>query len=93
MVVSVSHTTRPMRAGEVDGRDYNFISMERFDAKIEQGLFLEYAEVFGNKYGTSQLWVEEQLRQGRDVILEIDWQGAQQVRRLMPRTRSSYNFV
>lgn len=90
VVVSVSHTTRPMRPGEEDGQDYNFISMERFDEKIGQGLFLEYAEVFGNKYGTSQLWVEEQLRQGRDVILEIDWQGAQQVRRLMPRARSIF---
>lgn len=83
LVVSVSHTTRAMRPGEVDGQDYNFVSMDTFNALIEQGQFLEYAEVFGNKYGTSQQWVREQLVSGRDVILEIDWQGAEQVRRLM----------
>lgn len=83
LVVSVSHTTRAMRPGEMDGRDYNFVSMEAFNTLIEQGQFLEYAEVFGNKYGTSHQWVREQLAAGRDVILEIDWQGAQQVRRLM----------
>ncbi|GAA0699887.1 guanylate kinase [Marinobacterium maritimum] len=82
--VSVSHTTRAMRPGEADGVDYNFVSMDDFNALIEQGQFLEYAEVFGNKYGTSQQWVKEQLAAGRDVILEIDWQGAEQVRRLMP---------
>ncbi len=82
--VSVSHTTRAMRPGEVDSVDYNFVSMDDFNALIEQGQFLEYAEVFGNKYGTSQQWVKEQLAGGRDVILEIDWQGAEQVRRLMP---------
>jgi guanylate kinase len=90
VVVSVSHTTRPMREGEQDGVDYNFVSRDTFDAKIEQGLFLEYAEVFGNKYGTSQLWVREQLEKGLDVILEIDWQGAAQVRRLMPEARSVF---
>ena len=90
VVVSVSHTTRPMRAGEVDGKDYNFVSMDQFNAKIEQGQFLEYAEVFGNKYGTSQLWVQEQLDKGLDVILEIDWQGAQQVRRIMPKSRTIF---
>ncbi|MBA4501666.1 guanylate kinase [Marinobacterium marinum] len=82
--VSVSHTTRAMRPGEVDGVDYNFVEMDQFNALIEQGQFLEFAEVFGNKYGTSQQWVREQLATGRDVILEIDWQGAEQVRRLMP---------
>lgn len=82
--VSVSHTTRAMRPGEVDGVDYNFVTMDAFNALIEQGQFLEFAEVFGNKYGTSQQWVKEQLAAGRDVILEIDWQGAEQVRRLMP---------
>jgi len=84
VVVSVSHTTRDSRPGEVDGVDYNFVTMDAFNALIEQGQFLEYAEVFGNKYGTSQQWVREQLTAGRDVILEIDWQGAEQVRRLMP---------
>lgn len=84
VVVSVSHTTRDMRPGEQDGVDYNFVTMDAFNALIEQGQFLEYAEVFGNKYGTSQQWVRDQLEAGRDVILEIDWQGAEQVRRLMP---------
>ena len=82
--VSVSHTTRTMRPGEVDGVNYHFTSADAFKAMIEQNAFLEHAEVFGNYYGTSQVWVEEQLNQGKDVILEIDWQGAQQVRRLMP---------
>ncbi|MET4000419.1 guanylate kinase [Marinobacterium sp. MBR-109] len=84
LVVSVSHTTRARRPGEVGGQDYNFVSMDAFNELIEQGQFLEYAEVFGNKYGTSQQWVREQLAAGQDVILEIDWQGAEQVRRLMP---------
>lgn len=82
--VSVSHTTRAMRPGEADGQDYNFVSLENFNAMISQSLFLEYAEVFTNKYGTSRPWVEEQLQQGMDVILEIDWQGAQQIRQQMP---------
>ena len=84
IVVSVSHTTRAMRPGEVDGQDYNFVSMAQFNTMIEDSAFLEYAEVFTNKYGTSQQWVESTLEQGLDVILEIDWQGAQQIRRLMP---------
>ncbi|MDO6514865.1 MULTISPECIES: guanylate kinase [unclassified Neptuniibacter] len=84
IVVSVSHTTRDMRPGEVDGVDYNFVSMTQFNQMIEDADFLEFAEVFTNKYGTSQRWVETQLAQGKDVILEIDWQGAQQIRRLMP---------
>jgi len=90
VVVSVSHTTRGKREGEVDGVDYNFVTAEQFEAKIEKGQFLEYAEVFGNKYGTSQVWVREQLDKGMDVILEIDWQGAEQVRRLMPEARSVF---
>ncbi len=88
--VSVSHTTRAPRPGEVDGKDYNFVTLEQFDALVAKGGFLEYAEVFTNKYGTSQQWVEETLAQGKDVILEIDWQGAQQVRRLMPAARSIF---
>ncbi|MCL6269729.1 guanylate kinase [Sansalvadorimonas sp. 2012CJ34-2] len=84
ITVSVSHTTRPMREGEKDGVNYNFTSIDEFQHMIGQGVFLEHAEVFGNFYGTSQAWVEEQLEKGIDVILEIDWQGAQQVRRLMP---------
>ncbi|PIE20571.1 MAG: guanylate kinase [Neptuniibacter caesariensis] len=90
IVVSVSHTTRDMRPGEVDGVDYNFVSMDQFNDMIGQAGFLEFAEVFTNKYGTSQRWVEAQLDQGKDVILEIDWQGAQQVRRLMPECLSIF---
>lgn len=82
--VSVSHTTRPMRPGERDGANYHFVTREQFEAMIARGEFLEHAEVFGNYYGTSQVWVEDTLARGLDVILEIDWQGAQQVRRLMP---------
>lgn len=88
--VSVSHTTRPMRPGETDGKHYNFVSMEAFDTKIAKDQFLEYANVFTNKYGTSRIWVEEQLQQGVDVILEIDWQGAQQVREQMPNCVSLF---
>lgn len=88
--VSVSHTTRAMRPGEEDGVHYNFVSREAFDSLIAAGNFLEYAEVFTNKYGTSRIWVEEQLAQGTDVILEIDWQGAQQVRKLMPNAVSVF---
>ncbi len=82
--VSVSHTTRSPRPGEAEGRDYHFVSHEQFNGMIGEAAFLEYAEVFTNKYGTSQQWVEQTLASDRDVILEIDWQGAQQVRRLMP---------
>lgn len=82
--VSVSHTTRPMREGEQDGVNYHFVSRDAFEAMIGRGDFLEHADVFGNYYGTSQVWVRETLAKGRDVILEIDWQGAEQVRRLIP---------
>ncbi|MEX0617738.1 MAG: guanylate kinase [Pseudohongiellaceae bacterium] len=82
--VSVSHTTRQRRRGEKDGVNYHFISPERFMEMLETGEFLESAEVYGNHYGTSQKWVEERLEAGQDVILEIDWQGAAQVRRVMP---------
>lgn len=88
--VSVSHTTRTSRPGEQDGLDYNFVSSQQFDQMIGEGAFLEFAEVFENKYGTSQAWVKQQLDQGIDVILEIDWQGAQQVRRLMKNTVSVF---
>ncbi len=84
--VSVSHTTRPMRPGEQDGVNYHFVDQQAFRRRIEQGEFLEHAEVFGNLYGTSRLWVEQQLAQGQDVVLEIDWQGAAQVRQLLPET-------
>lgn len=88
--VSVSHTTRPMRNGEQDGVNYHFVSRERFEAMIARGDFLEHADVFGNYYGTSQTWVRETLAKGQDVILEIDWQGAEQVRRLMPECVSIF---
>jgi guanylate kinase len=81
--VSVSHTTRDIRPGEEDGVNYNFISKEVFTNLIGEGKFLEHAEVFGNYYGTSQAWVEDTLKSGTDVILEIDWQGAQQIRKLI----------
>ncbi len=84
--VSVSHTTRPKRPGEVDGINYHFVDRNAFERMLEQSAFLEQAEVFGNLYGTSQQWVEQSLKQGLDVILEIDWQGAQQIRRLMPES-------
>lgn len=84
--VSISHTTRPMRPGELEGVNYHFIGREEFVRLIGEGAFLEHAEVFGNLYGTSRQWVLEQLQQDRDVILEIDWQGAQQVRRLLPES-------
>src|SRR5690554_1959916 len=81
--VSISHTTRAMRPGEKDGVDYHFINLEEFVELLDKNTFLEHAQVFGNYYGTSQQWVEKTLQQGIDVILEIDWQGAQQVARLM----------
>lgn len=83
--VSVSHTTRPVRPGEVDGVNYHFVDVDTFTAMAEKSIFLEHAQVFGNYYGTSSIWVEDTLRQGTDVILEIDWQGAAQVRHLMPQ--------
>jgi guanylate kinase len=82
--VSVSHTTRAPRKGEINGSDYNFVSQDDFKSLIEQSAFLEHAQVFDNFYGTSQIWVEQELDAGRDVILEIDWQGAQQIRQQMP---------
>jgi guanylate kinase len=88
--ISVSYTTRPMRPREQDGIDYYFISKEEFKHKIEEGVFLEHAEVFGNFYGTSRVLVEDLQKQGFDVILEIDWQGALQVRQKIPETTSIF---
>lgn len=90
IAVSVSHTTRDQRPGEQDGVNYHFVSQAAFQQMLGDAAFLEHAEVFGNYYGTSQHWVEEQLRAGTDVILEIDWQGAHQVRRLLPNTISIF---
>ena len=78
--LSVSHTTRQPRPGEVTGRDYHFVGIDEFLAMRDRHEFLESAEVHGNFYGTSRLWLEQQLSAGHDVLLEIDWQGAQQVR-------------
>ena len=86
VTVSVSHTTRPMRPGEIEGINYHFVDRDEFVAMLGQNAFLEHAQVFDNFYGTSRAWVEETLASGRDVILEIDWQGAAQVRKLMPET-------
>lgn len=82
--LSVSHTTRTPRAGEVDGVHYHFMSTDEFEAELEKGTFLESAKVFDNYYGTSEAGINAQLQQGLDVILEIDWQGAQQVRKRIP---------
>ena len=83
--LSVSYTTRAPREGEVDGKNYHFVSREAFIAMLQRGEFLESAEVYGNFYGTSQLWIQQQLDAGNDILLEIDWQGAQQVRKLFPQ--------
>ena len=88
--VSVSHTTRAMRPGEEDGVNYHFVSHEQFNDMLLRNEFLEHAQVFGNLYGTSQKWIEETLAKGMDLILEIDWQGAQQVRHLLPQSRSIF---
>ena len=88
--VSVSYTTRPPRPGEVDGKDYHFISREVFLAMAKKGDFLESAEVYGNLYGTSQSWIEAETASGRDILLEIDWQGAVQVRRKFPECISIF---
>jgi len=88
--VSVSHTTRAPREGEVDGVNYHFIDKEKFEAMIEAGEFIESATVFGNMYGTSRQHIQEQLLKGMDVILEIDWQGARQIRQLMNDCRTIY---
>ncbi|MCB1630157.1 MAG: guanylate kinase, partial [Xanthomonadales bacterium] len=88
--VSVSHTTRPRRPGEVDAVDYHFLDVTAFRQMIDEGDFLEHAEVFGNYYGTSEAGILEQLGCGNDVILEIDWQGAQQVRKRIPGTVSIF---
>lgn len=88
--VSVSFTTRAMRPGELDGRDYHFIDKNRFDGMLANTEFLEHAQVFTNYYGTSQAWVDAALAQGKDVILEIDWQGAAQIRRLLPETEGIF---
>jgi guanylate kinase len=88
--VSVSHTTRPMRPGERDGVDYHFVDEATFVRMIGEGAFLEHARVFDNYYGTSEADVRERLAQGQDVVLEIDWQGARQVRERIADTLSIF---
>lgn len=83
--VSISHTTRAPRPGEENGREYHFIDVPAFLDKVQHGEFLEWAEVHGNYYGTSKKWIESEMSSGRDVLLEIDWQGAQQVRKSFPK--------
>jgi len=83
--LSISYTTRGPRPGELDGREYHFVDTAEFRAMIERHEFLEWAEVHGNFYGTSKKWIADRLAAGGDVLLEIDWQGAQQVRQLFPQ--------
>ena len=83
--LSVSYTTRAPRTGEVNGQHYHFIDVQGFRALRDKGEFLEWAEVHNNYYGTSKRWLEDQIRAGRDILLEIDWQGAQQVRKVFPK--------
>lgn len=90
LVVSVSHTTRPPRPGERDGVDYHFTDEAGFLGLVAAGAFLEHAEVFGRRYGTTRAAVEAELAAGRDVVLEIDWQGAEQVRTRMPEAVSVF---
>jgi len=84
LVVSLSHTTRPPRGQEQDGREYHFIAEAAFRAMVERGEFVEWAEVHGNLYGTSRAEIESRIASGQDVVLEIDWQGALQIKRLFP---------
>lgn len=90
MQVSVSHTTRKPRPGEIDGVHYHFVSEQEFKALIEQNAFFEWAEVFGNYYGTSRITIEQTLSQGIDVFLDIDWQGARQVKAQIPDTATIF---
>jgi guanylate kinase len=86
LTLSVSYTTRPPRPGEQDGREYHFVDRPAFEAMLERGEFLESAEVHGHHYGTSQKVIDIVRARGRDLVLEIDWQGAEQVRRLYPES-------
>jgi guanylate kinase len=88
--VSVSHTTRAPREGEVDGVNYHFVDEDTFVEMVKNGEFFESATVFGNMYGTSRQHIQEQLLKGKDVILEIDWQGARQIRQLISDCKSIY---
>ncbi len=88
--VSVSHTTRAPRVGENNGEHYHFVDVDNFKQLIEENAFFEWAEVFGNYYGTSRVTIEQALAQGIDVFLDIDWQGARQVREMMPQAKGIF---
>jgi guanylate kinase len=90
LAVSTSHTTRPARPNEIEGREYYFVDNAQFNRLVAAGAFLEHARVFDNQYGTGRRQLEEKLATGRDVILEIDWQGARQVRAALPDCRSIF---
>jgi guanylate kinase len=90
LVVSVSHTTRKPRTHEVEGQDYHFVTAAQFHELAHQNAFLEHAQVFGNFYATGAAQVEQKLASGKDVLLEIDWQGARQVRKAMPASISIF---
>jgi guanylate kinase len=88
--VSISHTTRSSRSGETDGLDYHFVSHQQFKTMVKQQQFVEHAKVHSNYYGTSEDWLQNSLNKGVDVILEIDWQGAEQVRKKFPNSKSIF---
>lgn len=90
LVTSVSHTTRAMRPAEVEGRDYFFVSVDEFKHMLSQNAFIEHAQVYDNFYGTARQTVEETLNKGLDVILEIDWQGAEQIKKILPDSVSIF---
>ncbi len=90
LMISISHTTRPERPGEVNGREYFFVDQTRFQAMIDQAAFLEHARVFDHFYGTARSGVEDCLNRGVDLLLEIDWQGARQVRAALPQCQSIF---
>jgi guanylate kinase len=92
LTLSLSTTTRAPRPGEVDGKNYRFVSKEEFTREKEQGHFLEWAEVHGHFYGTSKPWIDAQMQAGNDVVLEIDWQGAQQIRKLISSAQWIFIF-
>ena len=88
--MSVSYTTRAPRTGETNGIDYNFVTLEEFNRKKAAGDFLETAYVHGNYYGTCRIWIEKELSLGADIILEIDWQGARQIKTLFPKATAVF---
>ncbi|HEY1726134.1 MAG TPA: guanylate kinase [Steroidobacteraceae bacterium] len=90
LTVSVSHTTRTPRSGEIEGRHYHFVTAAQFQELAKNHAFLEHARVFDNHYGTGEAQVRDKLKAGKDVLLEIDWQGARQVRRAMPDSTSIF---